>query len=195
MSSFAIQPVARARAPRFPLSAEFRPELLERAPFRSRASRPLAMAMAAMGVGGVGAQGLNLGSSQSGSFMLDGRPAYPIGPTVMELIDPVAAEALIARVFAEHGYDLSQQDVEVAEGFEVERWDSERRLGVMMPGPEDFSSELAWAYYLQRTLGDSVHITNDPRGCIDNWLQSVSEKERMEVEGILHRTSNRHSFT
>ncbi|MBN1475976.1 hypothetical protein JXA47_04410 [Candidatus Sumerlaeota bacterium] len=195
MSDFTIQPVPRMHAPRFPLRDAFTESDLNSQPYRTHVSRPLAMALAALGVGGLGAQGLNLGSNQDTSFQLAGGMAIPVGPTIVETIDPAAAQALIARVFAEHGYALRQRDVEVAEGLEAERWDRARHVGVAMLGAEDFSTELAWAYYLQRTLGEFEHVPNDPRDRIANWLQSVSEKERMEVETVIHRTERHRSGT
>jgi hypothetical protein len=195
MSSFTIQPISQARAPRFPPRDDFSEGELTSKPYRTHVSRSLAAALAALGVGGLGAQGLNLGSNQNTSFQLAGGMAIPVGPTIVETIDPAAAQALIVRVFAEHGYALRQQDVDVDDGFEAERWDSGRRLGVAMLGPEDFSTELAWAYYLQRTLGEYEHVPNDPRDRIAHWIQSVSEKERDEVESVIHRTERHRTGT
>jgi hypothetical protein len=181
MNSFAIQPVARTRAPRFPLSAEFQSELLERAPFRSRVSRPLAMAMAAMGVGGVGAQGLNFGSNQSSTPQMLGVMVEPIGPTVMELIDPVAAEALIARVFAEEGYALRDEDVTVAEDLEAEAWDPERHVGFAILSADDLPGDHAWAHFLEETLGENRHLASDPRDDLEEWEKPLSSELQYEV--------------
>ncbi|MBN1475975.1 hypothetical protein JXA47_04405 [Candidatus Sumerlaeota bacterium] len=181
MSPFTIQSVRHTTSPRFPMVADFPSEALVHHPFRSRVSRPLAMAMAAMGVGGVGAQGMNFGSNQSSTPQLLGVVAMPVGPTVMELIDPEAAEALIARVFAEEGYTLHDEDVAVAEDLEAEAWDPERHVGFAILSAEDLPSDQAWAHFLEETLGEDRHLASDPRDDLEEWEKPLSAEQQYEV--------------
>jgi hypothetical protein len=182
MPPFAIQPVARSRAPRFPMVADFAAEELRRRPYRSRVSRPLAAAMAALTAGGVGAQGLAFGSGQSTRFELMGDVVGPVGPTTVETIAPDAAEALIYRLFAEAGYDLEERNAALALGLRAEGWDPERGVGFNLMSGDDFSTERIWAQCLEAHLGPHRHIENDPRDALEGWEKPLPPEEQAEVD-------------